>query len=48
VIASLAENVEMMGIRVLRTKNGEAALEKIKAIIPVVMQVMHGSSTPHR
>jgi hypothetical protein len=45
VITSMAENVERRVLMVLRTKSGKEALEKIKEIIPVGVQVMHGSST---
>ncbi len=44
-IASTIKAVEMRGIKVLRTKDGKLALEKIKALIPSGSEVMNGSST---
>lgn len=44
-IASTAKATEARGIKVMRAKDGEAALEKIKAIIPSGAEVMNGSST---
>jgi L-lactate utilization protein LutB len=44
-IASAVLAIEARGIKVLRAKDGEAALEKIKEIIPSGAEVMNGSST---
>ncbi len=44
-IASTAQAIEARGIKIIRVKDGEAALEKIKEIIPTGAEVMNGSST---
>ncbi|HSD57683.1 MAG TPA: lactate utilization protein [Methanotrichaceae archaeon] len=44
-IASTVQAIEARGIKVLRVKDGGAALEKIKEIIPSDAEVMNGSST---
>lgn len=44
-IATTVQVVEARGIKVLRVKDGKAALEKIKEIIPTGAEVMNGSST---
>lgn len=44
-IASAVSAIEGRGIRVLRVKSGELALDKIKEMIPTGSEVMNGSST---
>jgi hypothetical protein len=44
-IASTVQAIEARGIKVLRVKDGETALGKIKEIIPSGAEVMNGSST---
>ncbi len=44
-IASSVQSIEKRGIKVLRVKDGEGALAKIKEIIPSGAEVMNGSST---
>lgn len=45
VIASSVQSIEKRGIKVLRVKDGEGALAKIKEMIPSGAEVMNGSST---
>jgi hypothetical protein len=44
-VAQTVERIVLRGIRVIRAKNGQLALDKLKDLIPLGAEVMSGSST---